>query len=467
MSQLLRVLLVEDQESDAALTVRALEKAGYELEWDRVETEDDLASALKKNTWDVIVSDYRMPQLDAPTALAIVQRSGLDLPFIVVSGTIGEDVAVMMMKAGAQDYLMKGSLVRLGPAVARELAEVANRKKRRLAEAERDRLFNLSLDPFCVAGFDGYLRQVNPAWVRTLGWSKNELLSRPWFEGVHPDDRPEALKVQAGLSVGTPVTDFESRHLCKDKTYRWLSWSAFPLLEDKTIFAVARDVTERKISEESLKHSEERHRQAAAFNQRLVDEVNHHVRNNLAALMSLIHLSRKRSTDVQAFAASIESRVQSLSQVHNLMATTGGREMDLLRIINTLNAVAQQTVPFATHITIDGPPVPLDPMQILPLACTVVELFNNCAKHGAYSTPNGTVLIRWFVSRETPQSPEYVKLHWKESGGPTIKNAITPSLGTELIKGFINYDLGGKCNLTYPPTGVDHTIEFAVTPPRK
>ncbi len=463
MSQLLRALLVEDQEIDAALTVRALEKSGYDLTWQRVDTEEDLRSALNNHIWDIIISDYRMPQLDAPKALATVQLSGLDIPFIVVSGTIGEEVAVMMMKAGAQDYLMKGNLTRLGPAVARELVEASNRKKRRQAEAERDRLFNLSLDPLCVAGFDGYFKQVNAAWVRTLGWTKSQLLARPWLDIVHPDDLPAAASAHQACALGTPIADFETRHLCSDHSYRWLSWSAFPLIEEKMVFTVARDVTERKLTEESLRQSELRHRQAAAFNQRLVDEVNHRVRNNLAALMSLIALSRKRASDVSSFASSIESRVQSLSQVHNLMATAGGREMDLLRIITNLNSVTQQTIPFQTTAKIQGPPVPLDPMQILPLACTLVELFNNCSKHGAYSVPNGHLHIEWSASTPSTTGQQHVQLHWKESSGPPIQHQITPSLGTELIKGFINYDLAGTCHLNYAPEGVDHTIAFNVT----
>lgn len=133
MSRPLRLLLIEDNESDAALSVRLLEKEGYQVHWQRVETLEGLRNALTLHTWDVIISDYVLPSMDAPAALAVFVETALDIPFIVVSGTVGEDIAVNMMKAGAQDYLLKDSLVRLGPAVTRELVDAGIRHERRLA----------------------------------------------------------------------------------------------------------------------------------------------------------------------------------------------------------------------------------------------------------------------------------------------------------------------------------------------
>ena len=110
---MLRLLHVEDSESDAELIVRQLRNAGYEVQSKRIQDEEGMRAALEDAVWDVIICDYRMPEFDAPSALAVLQETGLDLPFLVVSGTIGEDVAVAMMKAGAHDYLMKDKLARL------------------------------------------------------------------------------------------------------------------------------------------------------------------------------------------------------------------------------------------------------------------------------------------------------------------------------------------------------------------
>ena len=112
----LRLLLVEDSESDAALLVRLLENA-YSVRAQRVETAPQMAAALQNENWDAIIADYQLPQFDGPSALALLREVGLDIPFIVVSGAVGEEAAAAMMRAGAQDYLMKSSLARLAPFV--------------------------------------------------------------------------------------------------------------------------------------------------------------------------------------------------------------------------------------------------------------------------------------------------------------------------------------------------------------
>ncbi len=132
MSTRLRVLLVEDSESDAALIVRHLSVADYDVSWARVETASQMRAALEKPDWDIVIADYKLPGFDAPAALAILQQTGLDLPFAVVSGHIGEETAVALMKAGAHDYLMKDHLARLAPVVERELGEARMRRERRL-----------------------------------------------------------------------------------------------------------------------------------------------------------------------------------------------------------------------------------------------------------------------------------------------------------------------------------------------
>ncbi|MEZ0218036.1 MAG: ATP-binding protein [Rariglobus sp.] len=114
------------------------------------------------------------------------------------------------------------------------------------AAAERDRLFNLSLDLLCVAGLDGYFRQVNPSWTRVLGWTPEELLARPVADFMHPEDRERTLQARAGLAKGVPVRGLENRYLCKDGAYRWLSWQSSVEPGAKTVFAVARDITERR-----------------------------------------------------------------------------------------------------------------------------------------------------------------------------------------------------------------------------
>ena len=140
MSQVLRLLLIEDSQPDADLIVSRLERAGYDARPTRVQSAAALRAALKNPQFDVIIADYRLPQFDAPAALEIVLTSGHDLPFLVVSGAIGEERAAAMMKAGAHDYVMKDNLARLAPAVARAMEDAAARRELRRAEQHRRQL---------------------------------------------------------------------------------------------------------------------------------------------------------------------------------------------------------------------------------------------------------------------------------------------------------------------------------------
>jgi putative nucleotidyltransferase with HDIG domain len=132
----LRVLLVEDSEDDAQLLLREIKRGGYDIEFERVETSDAMKSALANHAWDLIICDYSLPKFSAPQALVVLKESGHDLPFIIVSGTIGEESAVGALKAGAHDFIVKGSMARLIPAIQRELKDAGVRHERQQRERE-------------------------------------------------------------------------------------------------------------------------------------------------------------------------------------------------------------------------------------------------------------------------------------------------------------------------------------------
>jgi signal transduction histidine kinase len=139
MGKPIRVLIVEDSENDALLLLRELRRGGFEPEFERVDTADSMVRALAKHTWDLVIADYIMPHFSGIAALELLKETGLDIPFIVVSGRIGEDVAVAAMKAGAHDYMMKGNLKRLNPSIERELREAEVRCERRRADEQAKR----------------------------------------------------------------------------------------------------------------------------------------------------------------------------------------------------------------------------------------------------------------------------------------------------------------------------------------
>jgi len=273
MNTPLRVLIVEDAEDDALLLLRELRRGGYDPAYERVDTPVAMHAALDRQEWDIILSDYAMPHFSGLAALALVQERGLDLPFLLVSGTIGEESAVAAMRAGAHDYLMKDKLARLAPAVARELHEAAVRRARRqaeqalhaseqrfrrLAEHAPDLIYGYRFVP--APGFD-YL---SPAATAITGYTPEEVYADPQLAAqlVHPEDRPlrEALD-QAAAAPGAPLT---LRWVRKDGVVIWTEHRVAPVHDIAgTLVAVegiARDVTAHVQAETALRVSEARYR---------------------------------------------------------------------------------------------------------------------------------------------------------------------------------------------------------------
>ncbi len=180
-SILLHALLVEDSEDDSLLLVDQLVRSGFKVLWERVDSAADLEAALDFGRWDIVFSDYTMPRFRGDLALEITRRHDLDLPFIFVSGTIGEDTAVACMKAGAQDYVMKHSLSRLAPAVRRELEDARVRRERHQAEQELRKLslaVEQTAESVFITDLKGRIEYVNPAFEQLYGYSAGEALGQ-------------------------------------------------------------------------------------------------------------------------------------------------------------------------------------------------------------------------------------------------------------------------------------------------
>ena len=155
MSEILRVLIIEDSALDAKVLVGLIQAGGYEVTSERVETAEQYTRALENEVWDIILADYNLPEFNGSEGLRLLQESGRDIPFIVISGGIGEDLAVQIMKSGAHDYLMKGNLARLVPAVEREVREARDRTRHRRRRGRPWRLRIARHHPFarCAVGF--------------------------------------------------------------------------------------------------------------------------------------------------------------------------------------------------------------------------------------------------------------------------------------------------------------------------
>ena len=190
MGKPLRILIVEDQEDDALLMIRTLQKGGYEPVFERVETAAALRTALTDQPWDLVLCDYSLPQFTGLEALAIFRERGHDIPFILVSGEIGEEAAVAALKNGANDYVMKDRLHRLLPALERELREAVSRRERaraaaalRASEEALTTIFQNSPVAMAIATIDeGLLLDMNDAYLRLTGYGREELIGHTALE---------------------------------------------------------------------------------------------------------------------------------------------------------------------------------------------------------------------------------------------------------------------------------------------
>jgi diguanylate cyclase (GGDEF)-like protein/PAS domain S-box-containing protein len=262
MSTPLKVLVVEDSEDDTSLLIRQLCKRGYDPSFKRVETSDELSEALEIQDWDIIISDYRLPAFSGLQALQVCQEKGFDIPFIVVSGAIGEETAVEMMRAGAHDYLMKDNLARLGPVVTRELAEAKIRQEARKAEIELREseekyrsIFSSDYFAFCILDVETFsFVDVNEGFCKLYEYPKEDFLSGMTLKHLLENETEEAELIAQThkRSIFIPLQPHKKR----DGTTIDVEISAGPLtLKGKHfVTMMVRDITSRVQAEEKLRY---------------------------------------------------------------------------------------------------------------------------------------------------------------------------------------------------------------------
>ena len=279
-SPVLRVLMVEDSEDDALLIIRTLNKGGYDPVYERVETAGVMLQALKDKTWDIILCDYKMPHFGGEQAIGLLKETNIDIPFIIVSGAIGEETAVECMRLGAHDYFVKNNLTRLCAAIARELNEAESRSKRKRAdealhqsETQYRLLANHMKDAVWLMDMNLKTTYISPSVEKLRGYTLDELQQLPLDRHLTPASFQLAMdtlyvempKVLADSTYSFSRT-LELEFYRKDGTSFW-SENTFSLIRDKggiplSFLGEGRDITDRKQMEAERNQSFERIRKA-------------------------------------------------------------------------------------------------------------------------------------------------------------------------------------------------------------
>jgi len=256
MPNSLRVLIVEDSVDDTFFVVRELQRGGFTVDFERVETPAAMQTALQAGHWDLVVSDFSMPMFGGAAALALYQQSGLDSPFILVSGTMGEDIAVEMLKAGAHHYVMKDNLSKLVTAVTREL--LASEQRRICREIEAAQAYLASIVSSCsdaIVGLtlEGTIVSWNAGAEKLYGYSSPEMVGRS-INMLCPQYRPEELlESMERIKMGEQVEQLETVRLRKDGRTVEVSMVVSPIKDGSGqvvgASSVSRDISRRKQEE--------------------------------------------------------------------------------------------------------------------------------------------------------------------------------------------------------------------------
>lgn len=274
MAKILNILHVEDQERDAVLIQRHLAHSEHEIYIERVFTAETMRAKLAEQDWDVILCDYSMPKFSALRALDVLRESGKDIPLIIISGTIGEDIAVAAMRAGANDYLMKDQLARLVPTIEREVAEAAHRRAGRAAEqqlAVQMAALRSAANAIAITDTEGNFTWVNPAFTELTGYQADEVIGkspRLLRSGRHDAEFYQGLWTTI---LRGQVWQGEMINRRKDGTIYYEEQTITPVTDASgkivNFVTIKNDITERRRSREEL-------RQAKAFSDTLIATAN-------------------------------------------------------------------------------------------------------------------------------------------------------------------------------------------------
>jgi two-component system, cell cycle sensor histidine kinase and response regulator CckA len=407
----LHVLIVEDSEDDMLLLLRELRRGSYTVDYRRVETPIAMQTALDQQTWDIVIADYTLPGFSAPEALKLLQQQPdrhCDLPFIIVSGTIGEETAVAAMRAGAHDYLLKGHLTRLVPAVERELREAQERARRHIAEQalreseERFRQLseNMTESVFWMADPNApQMIYVSPAYERIWGGTCPRLYDNfgEWFAPIVVDDRSR-VETNFFAQALLGQYDEEYRITRPDGTTRWIRDRGFPMHNTTgatyRVVGVAEDITDRKLTEAALRRTERLDSLGT-----LASGIAHDLNNVLTPIMGIVELLPLKIANMDASTQELleilhDSTHRGADLVKQILSFTRGIEgkptsTQVTHLLAEIRKVIKQAFPKNIELVTNFTP---DLWLIAADATLLHQVFMNLCVNARDAMPQGGTL---------------------------------------------------------------------------
>lgn len=466
MKKPIRLLIVEDSNFDAMVLLKELEHGGYKPEYERVDTPQAMNAALAARQWDIVISDYVMPDFSGLDAIRLLQKSGHDIPIIIVSGKIGEDTAVEAMKAGAHDYLIKGNLARLIPAIERELGEAEERRKRKQAEAElksaREKLesfFNNTSDAIIITDLNLNILQVNKGFEKMYGWTTGEAVGKK-LSTIPEQIVPETEKLLNEVKAGRVITDHETIRRRKDGSLFDVSSTISPIKDaagNVVAFAgISMDITQRKKAEAEIRHS-------LKEKETLLREIHHRVKNNMQIISSLLRLQSKylkNKDDVEIFKES-HNRISSMALIHEkLYQSRDFTNIDFNVYVRDLvkglfHSYGTDERGIKLKISVGNVPIGID--SAIPCGLIINELVTNSLKYAFPDGRKGEINVSLGVVGE--QEFELII----SDNGVGIPESIdfekTDTLGLHLVKILAENQLHGEIT-TDRKNGIEFKIKF-------
>jgi len=439
VSESVRVLLVEDSETDAKLIIHELDRALGRLHTQRVDTAAGLQQALERERWDVILCDWSLPGLDALAAIELLKDKELDIPLIIVSGTVGEEAAVRAMRAGARDYVLKDKLARLPVAVEREIRETRARLERRrsqealrISEARFARLSESGIVGIAIADLIGGILEANDAYLRICGFTREELLEGKmnWARMTPLEFKPLTDKAVELLRTTGAAAPWEMEHIRNDGT-RIPVMVAVAMLDEARCLAIITDLSERRRAEEQLRRTEEqlRHVQKMEAIGILAGGVAHDFNNLLSVILGYCGMILEDLAPDHPLRADVEeiksAGERGASLTRRLLAfsrqqVVEPRILDVNEVINNIDAMLRRLIrEDVTLVTRLGAPLGscrADPGQI-------EQILMNLAVNAVDAMPGGGRLT--LETANVDLDEEYVVAHIGMKPGRYVLLAVS------------------------------------------